>query len=606
MKKQRKDNSMDFFSILTFIGGLALFLYGMNVMGDGLEKTSDGRLEKTLEKMSNTTIKGLLLGAGVTAVIQSSSATTVMVVGFVNSGIMKLYQAIGIIMGANIGTTITGWILSLTGIEGDSFIMQIIQPKNFSPVVALIGIILIMFCKDAKKKNVGNILVGFAVLMFGMTTMSSAMTPLADNPDFANFLIVFQNPVFGILAGALLTAVIQSSSASVGILQALSSTGIISVSTAIPIVMGQNIGTCVTALISCIGAKKNAKRAAFVHLYFNVIGSLVVCIVFYTLNAIFNFSFINEIASPADIAVIHTCFNVIVTVLLFPFSKLLEKLACLTIRDKIEDEDTPFIDQRFLNTPGVATEQCHKMAIKMAELSKKTILDALSLIENGYDEKLALKIKDKEDAIDNYEDVLGSYLVKLSSKTLSVSDSKEVSKLLHCIGDFERIGDHAVNIYDVAKEMHQKKISFSTQAKKEIKVITDALSEILDITITAFNNNDYSLADKVEPLEQVIDGLSDKLKKRHVARLREGECTIELGFVFSDLLTNYERVSDHCSNIAVCMIQVNKESFETHEYLHEIRGYEFGQYRSEYESFKNKYILPENTPTQIPENVSIH
>ncbi len=590
---------MDFFSILTFIGGLALFLYGMNVMGEGLEHTSDGRLEKTLEKMSNTTIKGLLLGAGVTAVIQSSSATTVMVVGFVNSGIMKLYQAIGIIMGANIGTTITGWILSLTGIQGDSFIMQIIQPKNFSPIVAIIGIILIMFFKDAKKKNVGNILVGFAVLMFGMTSMSSAMTPLASNPDFANFLIIFQNPIFGILAGALLTAVIQSSSASVGILQALSSTGIISVSTAIPIVMGQNIGTCVTALLSCIGAKKNAKRAAFVHLYFNIIGTVVVSVIFYLLNAIFSFDFVSQIAGPADIAVIHTCFNVIVTIMLFPFSKLLEKLACLTIKDKSEDDDTPFIDQRFLNTPGLATEQCHNMAIKMAELSKRTILEALTLIENGYDEKTAMKISDHEDSVDNYEDILGTYLVKLSSKNLSVWDSKEVSKLLHCIGDFERISDHAVNIQDVAKEIQHKKITFSPQAMEEIRIMTSALREILDIAFAAFINNDYSLADKVEPLEQVIDNLRDKLKKRHVKRLRDGDCTIELGFIFSDLLTNYERVSDHCSNIAVCMIQVNKESFETHEYLHEIRGYEFGQYRTEYESFKKKYALPENKAPQL-------
>lgn len=597
---------MDLFSILSFIGGLALFLYGMNVMGDGLEKTSDGRLEKTLEKMSNTTIKGLLLGAGVTAVIQSSSATTVMVVGFVNSGIMKLYQAIGIIMGANIGTTITGWILSLTGIEGDSLVMQLIQPKNFSPVIAIIGIFLIMFCKDGKKKNIGSIMVGFGILMLGMTTMSGAMTPLADNPDFANFLIIFQNPIFGILAGALLTAVIQSSSASVGILQALASTGIISVSTAIPIVMGQNIGTCVTALLSCIGAKKNAKRAAFVHLYFNVIGSIVVSVVFYAVNAFVNFSFVNEIATPASIAIIHTCFNVLVTVLLFPFSRLLEKLACLTIKDKVEDEDAPFLDQRFLNTPGLATEQCHKMAVKMAVLSQKTILDALTLIENGYDEKLAQTIIDREDAIDNYEDILGSYLVKLSSKTLSVSDSKEVSKLLHCIGDFERIGDHALNIHDVSKEMEHKKVSFSPQAMEEIKVMTNALREILDIAITAFTNNDYSLADKVEPLEQVIDNLRDKLKKRHIARLREGGCTIELGFIFSDLLTNYERVSDHCSNIAVCMIQVNKESFETHEYLHEIRGYEFGQYRTEYEGFKKKYALPENNSAQIHEAVQTH
>lgn len=597
---------MDLFSILTFIGGLALFLFGMNIMGDGLEKASDGRLEKTLEKMSNTTLKGLLLGAGVTAVIQSSSATTVMVVGFVNSGIMKLYQAIGIIMGANIGTTITGWILSLTGIEGESLVMQLIQPKNFSPIIAIVGVVFIMFFKDAKKKNVGNIMIGFGVLMYGMTSMSDAMSPLADNPDFANFLIIFQNPVFGILAGALLTAVIQSSSASVGILQALSSTGIISVSTAIPIVMGQNIGTCVTALLSCIGAKKNAKRAAFVHLYFNIIGTVVVSVAFYLLNAIFNFAFINELATPASIAVIHTCFNVIVTALLFPFSKLLEKLACLTIRDKEEDEDTPFIDQRFLATPGLATEQCHNMAIKMANLAKKTLYNSLDLIENKYDEKLAQKVVDAEESIDSYEDILGSYLVKLSSQNLSISDSKEVSKLLHCIGDFERIGDHALNIYEVAKEMNQKKISFSPQAMAEITVMTNAVREILDIAITAFTTNDYNLTDKVEPLEEVIDSLRDKLKKRHIARLRDGECTIELGFIFSDLLTNYERVSDHCSNIAVCMIQVNRDSFETHEYLNELRDIEFGQFKSQYEDFKKKYALPANTTSQIPESVPSH
>lgn len=590
-------------SVLSFLGGLALFLYGMHVMGDGLEKTSDGRLEKTLEKMSNTTVKGLLLGAGVTAVIQSSSATTVMVVGFVNSGIMKLYQAIGIIMGANIGTTITSWILSLTGIKSDNPIMEFVNPKNFSPIIAIIGVILVVFFRDSKKKSIGSILIGFALLMFGMTSMGAAMEPLADNPDFANFLIIFQNPVFGVLAGALLTAIIQSSSASVGILQAISSTGTISISTAIPIVMGQNIGTCVTALLSCIGAKKNAKRAALVHLYFNVIGTIIVSILFYVSNLVFRFNFINNIATPAEIAIIHTFFNVIVTILLFPFSKLLEKLACLTIRDKAENEDTQFIDQRFLATPGVATEQCHNMAIKMAELSKNTLLDALSLIENGYNEKIAQRINEKEDMIDHYEDVLGSYLVKLSSKTLSVSDSKEVSKLLHCIGDFERIGDHAVNIYDVAKEIRHKKISFSKQAMAEIKVITNALREILDIAITAFENNDYELADKVEPLEEVIDTLRDRLKKRHIKRLREGECTIELGFIFSDLITNYERVSDHCSNIAVCMIQVNKESFETHEYLHEVRKYEFGKYKSDYERFKEKYTLPENS--SIPQTKKV-
>lgn len=584
---------MDIFSILSFIGGLALFLYGMNVMGDGLEKTSNGRLEKTLEKMSNTTWKGLLLGLGVTAIIQSSSATTVMVVGFVNSGMMKLYQAIGIIMGANIGTTVTAWILSLTGIEGDSLALQLVNPENFSPIVAIIGVALLMFAKSQGKKNVGSIMVGFGVLMFGMSTMSSSMEPLAEDPNFANFLIIFQNPIFGILAGAVLTAIIQSSSASVGILQALSSTGIISISTAIPIVMGQNIGTCVTALLSCIGAKKNAKRAAFVHLYFNVIGTLVVSIVFYTLNAIFRFEFINQIASPADIAIIHSCFNIIVTAMLFPFSKGLEKLACLTIKDKDEDEDVPFIDQRFLSNPSVATQRCREITMKMASISKENVLDSFNLIDNGFSETMAKKITEREDVIDSYEDVLGSYLVKLSREPLSMEDSKEVSKLLHCIGDFERIGDHAVNIYEAAREMQQKKISFSEQASAELKIMTQAVKEILDIAINAFNDNNLKLAEDVEPLEQVIDDLKDQLKKRHIDRLRNGECTIELGFIFSDLLTNYERVADHCSNIAVCMIQVSKDSFGTHEYLQEIRDGEIDGYQAEYERFADKYSLPE-------------
>lgn len=581
---------MDIFSVLTLLGGLALFLFGMNTMGDGLEKLSGGKLERTLEKMTDNTFKGFLLGAGVTAVIQSSSATTVMVVGFVNSGIMKLAQAIGIIMGANVGTTITAWLLSLTGIEGDSFVLSLLKPSGFAPVLAFIGIVLLMFAKQGKKKDIGAILIGFAVLMFGMDMMSGAVKPLAGVPEFTNILTMFSNPLLGVLAGALLTAVIQSSSASVGILQALSATGSITFATAIPIIMGQNIGTCVTAMLACIGAKKNARRAAFVHLYFNIIGTVVILAGFYGLNALLDFAFIRNTVTPADIAVIHTAFNLIATALLLPFSKFLGKLACLTVRDKDSEDDTPFLDERFLNTPALAVEQCDVMAAKMAGLARNTFLQAVTLLEK-YDEKLAQQILEHEQRIDAYEDVLGTYLVKVSSKSLNTRDSNEIARLLHCIGDFERIGDHAVNLVDAAKEMHEKKITFSDQAKEELRVLTGALTEILAITMKAFEDRDIALAKKVEPLEQVIDGLRETLKRRHVKRLQSGACTIELGFILSDLLTNYERVSDHCSNIAVCLIQISMDSFETHEYLHDLKDGSSAEYESEYEAYKSKYVL---------------
>lgn len=581
---------MDIFSLLTLLGGLALFLFGMNTMGDGLEKLSGGKLERTLEKMTDNTFKGFLLGAGVTAVIQSSSATTVMVVGFVNSGIMKLAQAIGIIMGANVGTTITAWLLSLTGIEGDSLVLNLLKPSGFAPILAFIGIAFLMFAKNGKKKDVGTILVGFAVLMFGMDMMSGAVKPLADVPEFTSILTMFSNPLLGVLAGALLTAVIQSSSASVGILQALSATGSITFATAIPIIMGQNIGTCVTAMLACIGAKKNAKRAAFVHLYFNIIGTVVILAAFYGLNALLDFAFIRDTVTPADIAVVHTGFNLIATALLLPFSKFLGKLACLTVRDKDTEDDTPFLDERFLGTPALAVEQCDVMAAKMAGLSKNTFLQAITLL-GKYDEKLAQQILENEERIDAYEDVLGTYLVKVSSKSLNTRDSNEIARLLHCIGDFERISDHAVNLVDAAKEMHEKKVTFSDEAKKELRVLTDALTEILAITMEAFENKDIALAKKVEPLEQVIDGLRDKLKRRHVKRLQSGACTIELGFILSDLLTNYERVSDHCSNIAVCLIQISMDSFETHEYLHDLKDGSSVEFEDEYEAYKNKYVL---------------
>ncbi|MCH5300605.1 MAG: Na/Pi cotransporter family protein [Ruminococcus sp.] len=584
---------MDIFSVFSLLGGLAFFLFGMNILGDGLEKLSGGRFEKTLEKMTSNTIKGFFLGAGVTAVIQSSSATTVMVVGFVNSGIMKLKQAIGIIMGANVGTTITAWILSLSGIKGDSFIMQMLKPINFSPLVAFVGIILIMFTKTGSKKNIGGILLGFAILMFGMDLMSDSVAPLADVPEFTSFLTMFQNPLFGVLAGAALTAIIQSSSASVGILQALSATGSITYSMAIPIVMGQNIGTCVTAMISCIGAKKNARRAAFVHLYFNIIGTLVWLGVFYGANAFVHFSFVNEVVGPAEIAMIHTAFNLLSTALLLPFSKQLEKLACITVSDKEDDDETVFIDERFLNTPSIATEQCTAMTSKMADKSYKTLLEALNLIDN-YDEKIAEHIIKSEAKIDQYEDVLGTYLVKLSSKNLTLKDSREVSRLLHCINDFERISDHAVNICESAKELYDKKINFTDKAKKELDVLISALTEVLETAIFAFQSNNIRLAETVEPLEQVIDRLANKIKSRHITRLQNGECTIEMGFVLTDLLTSCERVSDHCSNIAVCIIQINKESFGTHEYLNELKSEEAGKFKERYLSYREKYVLPKN------------
>lgn len=585
---------MDVFSFITLFGGLAFFLFGMNFMGDSLEKLSGGKLERILEKLTDNTIKGVLLGAGVTCIIQSSSATTVMVVGFVNSGIMKLSQAIGIIMGANIGTTITAWILSLTGIEGDSIWIQMLKPESFSPIIAVVGIILIMLCKEGKKRDIGNILIGFAILMFGMQTMSGAVEPLADVPEFANFLTMFENPIFGVLAGTILTAVIQSSSASVGILQALSVTGTISFASAIPIIMGQNIGTCATALISCIGANKNAKRTAFVHLYFNIIGTIVWLSLFYILNAIIHFDFIDQAVSPADIAIVHSLFNIASTALLLPFAKQLGKLATLTIPDKGDDDDMPAIDERFLNTPSFAVEQCKNMTNKMAQLSMKNLFLAMSQIEN-YSQKDDREITENENKIDTYEDVLGTYLVKLSSKSLTIKDSSEISKILHAIGDIERIGDHAVNILAVAKEMDDKKLSFSEKAQKEIDVLSAAIKEIVTKTMDAFERSDIATAHMVEPLEEVIDELKAELKVRHIRRLREGRCTIELGFILQDLLTNYERISDHCSNIAVCIIEIDKTSFDTHEYLHEIKTGSDSDFVKYFKEYENKYTLPKSS-----------
>lgn len=584
---------MDFFSILTLIGGLALFLYGMHVMGDGLSKVSGGKMEQILENLTSNPLKAVGLGALVTAVIQSSSATTVMVVGFVNSGIMKLSQAVGVIMGANIGTTVTSWILSLSGIESDNFFIQLFKPTSFSPVLAIVGVAFLLFAKSEKKKDIGTIFLGFAVLMFGMESMSGAVKPLADVPEFTGILTAFSNPLLGMLAGALLTAVIQSSSASVGILQALCVTGAVSYGVALPIILGQNIGTCVTALLSSIGAKKNAKRAAMVHLYFNLIGTAVFMVLFYGMNLFFHFTFLDHAANAAGIAVMHSAFNVFATALLLPFAKVLEKLACLTIRDKDtdqkEEEEVVQLDMRFLDQPAFAMEQSRGAARKMAEISKTALFTALSLFQ-GFTEEKAAAVELEEQKADAYEDALGTYLVKLGQKDMNVKDSTDLSVILHCIGDFERISDHAVNLMESAREMHEKQMHFSPKAEEELKVISRAVTDIVNLSYQVFSEENMELAAAVEPLEQVIDDLNQELKARHVRRLREGKCTIEQGFVLSDITTDMERIADHCSNIAVCILQAARDSFDTHSYLQKVE--DSGEFERMIKETKMQYPLP--------------
>lgn len=587
---------MDFFDVLTMIGGLALFLYGMDVMGDGLARTSGGKLEKILEKLTSSPIKAVLLGAGVTAVIQSSSATTVMVVGFVNSGIMKLSQAVGIIMGANIGTTVTSWILSLTGIESNSFFVQLLKPSSFSPILALIGIIILMMSKDSKKRDIASIMLGFAVLMFGMDTMSNAVKPLADVPEFTNILMIFTNPILGMLAGLVLTAIIQSSSASVGILQALCLTGSMSYGVALPIIMGQNIGTCVTAMISSIGAKKNAKRAALIHLYFNIIGTILFMVIFYSINAFANFAFLNDVASPMGIAVIHSLFNVVATLVLLPFGNVLVKLAMLTIRETDEEKEeqmedaTKLLDVRFLEKPAFAVAQCRNVGIEMAELTQRALVQAVDALTD-YDKKKVKEVIRLEEMIDHYEDELGTYIMKLSGNSLSDEDNHTVSNLLHCMGDFERISDHALNLAESVMTMKEKDMEFSPKAEEELRIYGEALKEIVSISVKAYETDDTMLAEKVEPLEEVIDELNVKIKNHHVKRLRKGKCTIELGISLSDILTDYERVADHCSNIAVCLIQTEEDGFETHEYLNEVKKKENKEFQNLYKMYYNKYKL---------------
>lgn len=582
---------MDFFDVLTLLGGLSLFLFGMNLMGNSLEKCAGSSLKVLLSKLTSRKILGFLTGLGVTAVIQSSSATTVMVVGFVNSGLLSLRQAIGVIMGANVGTTVTAWILSLTGLDGESFFIRLLEPTSFSPVLALIGVGLTMMAKSERKKDVGMILLGFAVLMFGMDTMSGAVAGLQDVPEFQSIFLMFTNPVLGVLAGAILTAIIQSSSASVGILQALSATGQVTYGAAIPIIMGQNIGTCVTAMISSVGANKNAKRAAVVHLLFNIIGTCVWLSVFYLINAVVHFDFVGNSIDQLGIAVVHTTFNVLCTALLFPFSGLLEKLACRLVRDDKAPEQIQILDERLLSTPPVAIGRCQEVAETMARISMDALRTGCRLIEH-YDAKEAQAVRETEKEADQYEDMLGTYLVKLGRENLSERDNRQVSKLLHIIGDFERISDHAVNVVESAEEMRSKGLHFSPQAKQELNVLTSAVGEIMDLSLDAFLKDDPDLAVKVEPLEQVVDTLKEQLRNRHILRLQRGECTIELGFVWSDLLTDLERVADHCSNIAGCVIEMAHGSLDVHEYLDYIKGGSIAFQRA-YNAYARKYALME-------------
>ena len=581
---------MTVFNVLSLLGGLALFLFGMNYMGSSLEKLGGGKFETVLEKMTNNRLKGVLLGTGVTAIIQSSSAVTVMAVGFVNSSIMSLHQVIGIIMGANIGTTVTSWLLSLTNIQSDNIFVSLLKPSSFAPVLALIGIIMLMLCKNDKKKNTASILLGFAILMFGMETMSTAVAPLKDVPQFANILTMFSNPILGVIAGMLLTAVIQSSSASVGILQALAVTGSISVATAFPIILGQNIGTCVTAIISSIGTSKNAKRTAVVHLSFNIIGVIVAMVLFYGVNAIFGLPFINDTVNATYIAIIHTTFNVFATLLLFPFGKQLEKLACLIIRDKPEEKAETLVDERFLMTPSYAIDKVKEKGDGMGALARDNIKLCLDLIRK-YSHNNDKLISENEKELDRLEDELETYLVKISSMDLSIDDSIKLSKLSHSISNFERIGDYGVNILKIKRRMHKTNIHFTPDANKELQVMSRAVEEITEKSIEAFINDDAELAAEIEPLEQVIDNLKEELRARHAKRLQNNECTIENGMLFFDIVNSFERIADHCSNLAVCIIELSKRSYQTHTYLKGVKNHNNKGFMELFQDYLLKYKI---------------
>ncbi len=583
------ESKMDIFDILMLIGGLCLFLFGMNVMGQALERSAGSRLELMLGKMTSNKLLGLLTGLGVTAVIQSSSATTVMVVGFVNSCLMTLRQAIHVIMGANIGTTVTAWILSLSGISGDSLFLQLLKPMSFTPVLALIGIILQMFAKSSRKKEIGNILLGFAVLMFGMDTMSSSVSGLADVPEFRELFIMFQNPILGVIVGAVLTAIIQSSSASVGILQAFALTGQITFGAAVPIIMGQNIGTCITAILASFGANKNAKRAALVHLSFNIIGTAIWLTVFTAVNAIFDIPLFSQAADPAGIAVAHSLFNIGCTLILLPMSGLLEKMAYKLVPDAKQPEKVSELDERLLATPAIALERCHILTVEMAGVAQSALKDSIACLKE-YDTNAAKRILEAEDRTDHFEDIIGSYLVKLSSQPLSVEEGARASMLLKAIGDFERIGDHASNILESAEELRDKGIMLSEAARLELDLMSDAVCEIVDMSYMSFAESDLDAAVCVEPLEQVIDRMKDFLRSQHIERLRRGDCSIEAGFVWSDLITNMERVSDHCSNIAGCLIDSRAHNLSVHESL-KITKAESEFYREKYKEYAEKYII---------------
>ncbi len=562
---------MDIFSVITLVGGLAFFLYGMNVLSAGLERLAGSRLEYYLKRMTSNRFKGLLLGIGITAAIQSSSAVTVMLVGLVNSGIMTLLQSISVIMGSNIGTSMTAWILTLVGVESDNFFVALLKPENFSLVFAFVGIIMIMASKSSKKKDIGTIFIGFAVLMYGMKLMSGAVEPLADMPQFTGILTAFKNPFLGVLAGLVITAVIQSSSASVGILQAISMTGSLSYGAAIPIIMGQNIGTCVTALISSLGVGKSAKRVAVVHMTFNIFGTIVCLVLYYALHSIFKFGFADKSIDVVGIALVHSAFNIFTTTLLLPAVGQLENFAKRVIKtDEEKSERKAMLDDVLLVTPSVAVAECDNLTAEMARLSHETLCEALSLI-SSYNEKLAKKILEKEPEIDRYEDELGSYLVKVSAKKLSNEDSIKISKMLYNINEFERLGDHAVNVLKSVTELKEKGLKFSDEAQAEISVLLEAIYEILDVTMSAYTEGDVEKAIMIEPLEQTVDDLVDVIKAKHIERLQAGECSIEMGFILSDLLTNFERISDHCSNIAVSVIELAHKTFDTHKYLNSVK-----------------------------------
>lgn len=580
---------MDIIDFLTMIGGLCLFLFGMNIMGQALERRAGSGLRTLLGKFTTGKVAGFLTGLGVTAVIQSSSATTVMVVGFVNSGLMTLRQAINVVIGANVGTTVTAWILSLAGIDGGNVFVQLLKPSSFVPILSLIGIIFHMFCKSAKKKDTGMILLGFATLMFGMETMSDAVKGLSNVEAFQNLFLLFDNPFMGVLAGAVLTAIIQSSSASVGILQALAATGQVSYGAAIPIIMGQNIGTCITAILSSVGTNKNAKRAAMVHLAFNVIGTAVWLTVFCLVKAFFTPELLGKSATLFGIAISHTAFNMLCTALLLPMTELLEKIVCRLISDDVETEIKTEPDERLLSTPSIALEQCRSIAADMANASVSTMKQALSLV-NGYSADLANEIREKEALTDHYEDILSTYLVHLSAKQISESDSREAMELLKIIGDFERIADHGVNLLDSFEELKTKELSLTKDARREYEVLSEAIVEILDLSLAAFLGEDVAVAQSVEPLEQVVDILKEKMRTCHIRRLQSGKCSVDVGFVWSDMLTDLERVSDHCSNIAGCIMDIANHNMNIHEALRTMR-LDSEDFRVRFDEYRMKYAL---------------